>query len=86
MNGMSSSQSFPGTQSPPISFPPQSTDSAREASLSAQRVTLLYEALPAALVAGSGCALALVLVNWTVLAHGWLLAWLAYQLILATGL
>ena len=86
MNGMSSSQSFPGTQSSPISFPPQPTDSAREASLSSQRVTLLYEALPAALVAGSGCALALVLVNWTVLPHGWLLAWLVYQLILATGL
>ena len=85
MNGMSSSQSFPGAQSPPISFPPQQTDSAREASLSSQRVTLLYQALPAALMASSGCALALVLVNWPILPHGWLLAWLAYQLILAAG-
>ena len=82
---MLTSQSFPGTQTPSISSPPQQTDAAREISLSAQRVTLLYQALPGALVAGGGCALALVFVNWHVLPHGGLLAWLAYQVLLATG-
>src|SRR5574340_820526 len=64
---------------------PQETDSAREANLHAQRIALLYEALPAALVASIGCALALVIINWNVLPQGPLLIWLAYQLVLSAG-
>jgi len=64
---------------------PQETDSAREANLRAQRIALLYEALPAALVASIGCALALVIVNWNVLPQGQLLIWLAYQLVISAG-
>jgi PAS domain-containing protein len=82
---MSRSQSFPDTEAPPISFSPQHPDSAREASISVQRATLLYHALPAALVASGGCALALVLVNWTILPHGGLLAWLGYQGLVGAG-
>ncbi|MBA2485449.1 MAG: PAS domain S-box protein [Nitrospira sp.] len=82
---MSPSQSFPGPHPSSIASFPQQTDTTRETSLSAQRIILLYQGLPAALIAGSGCALALVFVNWPVLPHSGLLAWLAYQLILATG-
>ena len=82
---MLTSQSFPGTPAPSISSAPQQPDEARETSLSAQRVTLLYEALPGTLVAGGGCALALAFVNWNILPHSGLLAWLAFQLLLAVG-
>ncbi|HNL89466.1 MAG TPA: PAS domain S-box protein [Nitrospira sp.] len=60
-------------------------DAAMEANLMLQRVTLLYEGMPAALAAGLGCALALVVVDWQVLPQNWLLAWLTYHMILSTG-
>lgn len=82
---MSRSQSFPGAQVPAVSPFLERTDSARNASVSAQRVALLYEALPAALAASSGCALALVFVNWNVLSRVGLLSWLGYQLLVGAG-
>lgn len=82
---MSRSQSFPGAHVSSTSAPLQQTDAARETSLSAQRVTLLYEALPWALMASSGCALAVALLNWHVLPHDGLLTWLAFQLLLSAG-
>ena len=41
--------------------------------------------MPAALVAGLGCALALIAVNWHVVPHDRLLVWLVYHLILSAG-
>ena len=41
--------------------------------------------MPAALAAGLGCALALVVVDWQVLPQNWLLAWLTYHMILSIG-
>lgn len=81
---MSASQSPRNRPGQPPTMP-QETDSAREANLRAQRIALLYEALPAALVASIGCALALVIVNWNVLPQGQLLIWLAYQLVISAG-
>lgn len=82
---MSSSQSFPSDQPPVSSTRSNPADSARDTSISLQRVTLLYEAMPAALVAGLGCAFALVFVNWNLVPHDRLLAWLAYHVILSAG-
>ena len=55
---MASSQPVPADQSSTASSS-KPIDSARDASLALQRITLLYEAMPAALVAGLGCAVAL---------------------------
>ena len=82
---MSSSQSFPDREPPSTSPLFKPIDSARDSSIALQRVTLLYEAMPAALVAGLGCALALIAVNWHVVPHDRLLVWLVYHLILAAG-
>ena len=73
---MSSSQSFPDREPPSTSPLFKPIDSARDSSIALQRVTLLYEAMPAALVAGLGCALALIAVNWHVVPHDRLLVWL----------
>ena len=81
---MASSQRFPDKPTSPASAI-EPIDSARENSLAIQRVALLYQAMPAALVAGLGCAIALVFVNWNVLPHEQLLAWLAYHLLLSIG-
>ena len=81
---MASSQPVPADQSSPASSS-KPIDSARDASLALQRITLLYEAMPAALVAGLGCAVALFFVNWDVLPHDRLLAWLAYHLALSAS-
>ena len=81
---MTSSQPFPGDQSS-LASSSKPIDSARDSSLALQRVALLYEAMPAALVAGLGCAIALLVVNWNVLPHDRLLAWLAYHLLLSAG-
>ncbi len=70
---MVSSQLFPDKPTSPASAI-EPIDSARENSLAVQRVALLYQAMPAALVAGLGCAIALVFVNWNVLPHEQLLA------------
>ena len=82
---MSSSQSFPDREPPSTSPLFKPIDSARDSSIALQRVTLLYEAMPAALVAGLGCALALIAVNWHVVPHDRLLVWLVYHLILSAG-
>jgi len=82
VNKKPTSQPFPYDRPPTI---PQETDSARETNLYAQQVTLLYETLPAALIASAGCALALVVVNWNVLPQGPLLIWLTYHLIISAG-
>ncbi len=82
---MSSSQPFLNNRPPVTAQAAKPSDSARDISIFIQRVTLLYEALPAALVAGFGCALALVAVNWHVVPHDRLLVWLGYHLILAIG-
>jgi len=82
---MASSPSFPDRQ-PPLTSPlSKPSDSARDSSIALQRVVLLYEAMPATLVAGLGCALALITVNWHIVPHDRLLIWLAYHLILITG-
>lgn len=81
---MASSQLFPA-HDPPSTSASEPIDAARETSLAIQRVALLYQAMPAALIAGLGCAVALVFVNWNVLPHDWLLAWLAYHLLLSIG-
>ncbi len=81
---MASSRPFPGDPSP-SAFSSKPIDSARDTSLALQRVSLLYEAMPPALVAGLGCAIALLFVNWNVLPHDRLLAWLAYHLVLSAG-
>ncbi|MGC3973917.1 MAG: PAS domain S-box protein [Nitrospira sp.] len=81
---MAVSQLSPGNH-PSSTSASESTKSARERSLAVQRVTLLYQAMPAALIAGLGCAVALVFVNWNVLPHDRLLAWLAYHLLLSIG-
>ena len=82
---MAVSQMFPGNHPSSTSSSSDSIDSARETSLAFQRVALLYQAMPAALIAGLGCAVALVFVNWNVLPHDRLLAWLAYHLLLSIG-
>jgi PAS domain S-box-containing protein len=79
------SQPFPSDRSHQPPTIPHEADSAREANLYAQQIRLLYEALPAALVASAGCALALVIVNWNVLPQGPLLTWLAYHLVISAG-
>ncbi len=81
---MAFSQPFPGDQSSSASAS-KPIDSARDTNLALQQVTLLYEAMPAALVAGLGCAVALVFVNWNVLPHDRLLAWFAYHLVLSAA-
>lgn len=82
---MVSSQPVPGDRPSSTSAAPHPIDAAMDATLMLQRVTLLYEGMPAALVAGLGCALALVVVNWNVLPHNRLLAWLTYHVVLAAG-
>lgn len=64
---MDSSQPVPGNRPSSTSAVPQPIDAAMEATLMLQRVTLLYEGMPAALAAGLGCAFALVVVDWNVL-------------------
>ncbi|ODT46152.1 MAG: hypothetical protein ABS70_01445 [Nitrospira sp. SCN 59-13] len=82
---MAVSQQFPGNHPSTTSVAEPTLNSAGETSLAVQRVTLLYQAMPAALIAGLGCAVALVFVNWSVLPHDRLLAWLAYHLLLSLG-
>lgn len=82
---MDSSQPVPGNRPSSTSAVPQPIDAAMEATLMLQRVTLLYEGMPAALAAGLGCAFALVVVDWNVLPHNQLLAWLTYHVVLAAG-
>ncbi len=81
---MASSQLLPGPH-PSSASASGPIDSARETSLALQRVALLYQAMPAALIAGLGCAVALIFVNWNILPHDRLLAWLAYHLLLSIG-
>lgn len=81
---MASSQPVPGDRASSGAVAPP-VDAAMEANLKLQRVTLLYEGMPAALAAGLGCAFALVVVNWNVLPHNQLLAWLTYHAVLAAG-
>ncbi len=82
---MASSPPVPGDRPSSTSAIAPPLDAAMDANLLLQRVTLLYDGMPAALVAGLGCALALVVVNWDVLPHHQLLAWLTYHIILSSG-
>ncbi|KXK01722.1 MAG: putative hybrid sensor histidine kinase [Nitrospira sp. OLB3] len=82
---MSASQPSPHKDLSTTLSPPPPSPAARESQLELQRLTLLYQALPAALLAGGGCAIALVLVDWEIVPHNALLGWLAYQASLAAG-
>lgn len=56
-----------------------------ERQLRAAQVTLLYDSLPAGLLVSLICALALAMVQWEVVPHGVLLAWLVGMLAVSAG-
>jgi PAS domain S-box-containing protein len=88
--GMTMSEAS-GTESPaqaasrPTSLTLESPDNNRLLALRTEQIKLLYASAPAAFAATVVCAIALTVVEWTVVPLDTLLAWLAYMLTLTTS-